>query len=785
MDDENEDMSEENDIKHKLEKDDEDIIDPSDEKKPEEKIKKENIITPFSSPIISHKTPPKSFSYIDPIIKLFSKHDRSSSESDSSDSYEQPKKRKLRELSEFQKSYIKSQKENFDKNYNILKDDFRFLEEYETKIFKDTNLDIMFIMDLTGSMGIWLNEAKKNIKKIIEEIYDNNPGSKIRISFIGYRDFIDEKEERKYDNIEFTENLEEFNNFLSKLDCSGGGDEPEDVVGALQQGLNMKWESNAKYAVLVADAPCHGKNYHNITYDKFPNGDPSGVKLEDVMKQFYEKNITFYCIEINNNTRTMFNIMKNMYNDKEKFHVEKLGNSVDQFSFFVTFSASVLLGNEKYRKVKFSEILKNYRDETINKIMEKYLKQNINNNSTNIDSAMTSQLISQIENLNLGGEDKKLFDFINRMSDLSLSGENNSNNFNLNEKTKNDNNNNNNDYIKVDLNEENIKKMESKIVNYNLHSLYYEKNSGRINDWVNPTFLEKNFKTKLQLSFSSFKKNLDKKIYEFHFIDNILNKEKTGKIPFLINKSEYNNPSEYIKKVAYEDLICEQMADYFNILINEKLPNLKQFIKFQRHILYEIDLDNSTLLDDFFLNNKYIISEDSTSIQLNTSVPPTKRVLQNFSHFSYQISGGQLFVTDINYDKELKKVTEYKIYNLKGEGYKKILEFFSNHICDNTCKILKLANPRKKLNPINVNENFFMDRYTLDIYLCECCSCPIQPKEESEENKNCGFCTWKKAQSKINVVCSKCKFPFFYSTYTHNCQFINYPDKCPKCISTF
>ena len=783
MDDENEDMSEENDIKDKLEKDDEDIIDPSDEKKPEEKIKKENIISPFSSPIISHKTPPKSFSYIDPIIKLFSKHDRSSSDSDSSDSYEQPKKRKLRELSEFQKSYIKSQKENFDKNYNILKDDFRFLEEYETKIFKDTNLDIMFIMDLTGSMGIWLNEAKKNIKKIIEEIYDNNPGSKIRISFIGYRDFIDEKEVRKYDNIEFTENLEEFNNFLSKLDCSGGGDEPEDVVGALQQGLNMKWESNAKYAVLVADAPCHGKNYHNITYDKFPNGDPSGVKLEDVMKQFYEKNITFYCIEINNNTRTMFNIVKNMYNDKEKFHVEKLGNSVDQFSFFVTFSASVLLGNEKYRKVKFSEILKNYRDETINKIMEKYLKQNINNNSTNIDSAMTSQLISQIENLNLGGEDKKLFDFINRMSDLSLSCENNSNNFNLNEKTKNDNNN--NDYIKVDLNEENIKKMESKIVNYNLHSLYYEKNSGRINDWVNPTFLEKNFKTKLQLSFSSFKKNLDKKIYEFHFIDNILNKEKTGKIPFLINKSEYNNPSEYIKKVAYEDLICEQMADYFNILINEKLPNLKQFIKFQRHILYEIDLDNSTLLDDFFLNNKYIISEDSTSIQLNTSVPPTKRVLQNFSHFSYQISGGQLFVTDINYDKELKKVTEYKIYNLKGEGYKKILEFFSNHICDNTCKILKLANPRKKLNPINVNENFFMDRYTLDIYLCECCSCPIQPKEESEENKNCGFCTWKKAQSKINIVCSKCKFPFFYSTYTHNCQFINYPDKCPKCISTF
>ena len=431
--------------------------------------------------------------------------------------------------------------------------------------------------------------------------------------------------------------------------------------------------------------------------------------------------------------------------------------------------------------VKFSEILKNYRDETINKIMEKYLKKNISdNNLINNDLSITSQLISQIENLNLGGEDKKLFEFINRMSDLNLNGENKKKNSDENQNSQI-----NNENIKINLNEENVKAMESKIVNYNMHSLYYNKNSSRVNDWVNPTCLDKNFKTKLQLSFSSFKKNLDKKIYEFHFIDNVLNKEKTGSIPFQINKIEYNNPSKFINKIAYNDLICEQMADYFNILINEKLPNLKQFIKFQRHILYEIDLDYSSMLDDFYLNNKYFISEDSTPIQFNTNVPPTKRIFQNFSHFSYQISGGHLFVSDIQYDKELRKVIEYKLYNLKGENYKKILEFFSSHICDNTCKILKLANPRKKLNPINVNENFFAERYTIDINLCECCSCPIKVKEENEENKNCGFCSWKKAQSKVTSICSKCKFPFFYSTYVHNCQFINYPDKCPKCSSTF
>ena len=790
-DDDSDDISEDNILKTKLEIDDEDAADLLKlTSTKDDKIKEDSLIKiiPPSSPIIRPKEPPKHSTLENSYLHLFSKHSRSSeSDSDSSSSDEDfPRKKKLKQLSEFQKSFTQSQKENFEKKYNILKEDFKFLEEYEIKIFKDTNLDIMFIMDLTGSMGIWLNEAKKNVKKIIEEIYDNNPGSKIRMSFIGYRDYIDAKEARKYDNQQFTENITEFNNFLSKLDCSGGGDEPEDVVGALGQALNMNWESNAKYAVLVADAPCHGKDYHNISYDKFPDGDPTGIKLEDLVKQFYEKGITFYCIEINNNTKKMFNIMKNIYNDREKFHIEKLGNSVDQFSFFVTFSASVLLGNEKYRKMNFNEILKNYRDETINKIMSKYLNNNINNILTNNnDMSLTSQLINQIENLNLGTEDKKLFEFINRMSDLNINKENTNNKNNENEKK---NNNINNDYIAINIDEENIKKMESKIINCNIFILYYNKNSNNVHDWTNPTCLEKKFRTNIQLSVNSFKTNLEKKEYEIYFVDNILSKEKLGKIPFMINKKDYNDPLEYIKKIAYEDLICEQIADYFNILLNTNLPNLKQFIKFQRHILYEIDIGNNNsnnMEEEFYLNTKYIISEDSIAIQLDTSVPPTKRVFQNFSHFSYQISGGQFLISDINYDKELKKVTEYKIYHSKGEGYKKILEFFSGHICDNTCNLLGLAHPRKKLNPINVDDNFFADRYLIDINLCECCSCPVNIKDYNKENKFCGFCSWKEAQSKKRGVCSQCKLPFFISTYIYNSQFINYPTTCQNCSKTF
>ena len=783
MKEKNDDMSEDSDSKLNLDKDDEDDSDflnlgYNEIKSIGDRAPK----SPPGAPKINPIKSPKFSDFLNPYFSLFGKHDRSFESSNSSIDEEETKKKKVKELTSFQKSYVQSQFENYEKNYKILKEDFKLLEEYETKIFKDTNLDIMFIMDLTGSMGIWLNEAKKSVKNIIEEITDNNPGAKIRMSFIGYRDFLEKDEKRKYDSQEFTENIDEFNNFLSKLDCNGGGDEPEDVVGALKQALQMNWISNAKYAVLVCDAPCHGKVYHNISYDRFSEGDPDG-KLEDVVRKFNEKGITFYCIEINNTTKKMFNIMRDIYNDNNKFHVEKLGNSVHQFSFFVAFSASVLLGNAKYSKYKFNDILDNYRKENIEKIMKKYINgdNNLNIKNNNNDS-LTLQLINQIENLELGGEDKKLFDFINRMNDLDINNENKINNYSngniiFNNTDKN--------FITI-IDEEKIKTIEKKEINYILRALSYNKNLHSFNDWNNPTIQEKIFKTKLQISFDTFKKDNNNQEYCIYFVDKLLDKEKMGKIPFLINYNLYNNPSQYIKKLAYDELICEQIADYFNILMEQNLPYLKQFIKFQRHILYELEDQNS--LNNYCLKNKYIISEDSNSIQLTTAVIPTKRTLQSYSHFSYQITGGQLIITDIKYDNELKKVTDFKIYSLKENGYKKILEFFSSHICDNTCKKLQLAHPRKKLNPIIINESFYSDKYLNDYSnLCLCCSVPFHLKEDKKGNKslNCGLCSWKESISKVKSICTQCKMPFSYSSYAYNCQLINYPTKCEKCNKSF
>ena len=169
-----------------LKKDDEDL-----EKEMEEEI--ENSIkneAKNKKPLITENTFPRRF----PLMRKKARKISFQSSSSSSDELDKKIKKDLEEnffhkLTEFQKNKAKSDKEYFESNFTILKNDFKIIQECEELIFKDTSIDIMFIMDLTGSMGGFLSEAKRNIKKITEEISDHNPGSKIRLSFIGYRDF--------------------------------------------------------------------------------------------------------------------------------------------------------------------------------------------------------------------------------------------------------------------------------------------------------------------------------------------------------------------------------------------------------------------------------------------------------------------------------------------------------------------------------------------------------------------------------------------------------------------
>ena len=172
-----------------------------------------------------------------------------------------------------------------------------------------TSLDLLFIMDCTGSMSPYIKEAKNNILSIINRIINDCPGIDINLGFIGYRDFYEE-----YTDINFTQNHSYLKNIINEVYASGGEDLPEDVAFALELALNKNWKSNARMAVFVADAPGHGKNFSDL--DEFENyiaNVPERFLIEDMVAEMAEKNIALFCYRISYHTDKMFQLFQNIY----------------------------------------------------------------------------------------------------------------------------------------------------------------------------------------------------------------------------------------------------------------------------------------------------------------------------------------------------------------------------------------------------------------------------------------------------------------------------------------
>ncbi len=116
-------------------------------------------------------------------------------------------------------------------------------------------LDILFILDTTGSMG----EEIERLRATIEIIYANasalKPRPLVRFGLVLYKDRGDEYVTRV---VPFTEDLGGFQDELDAVYASGGGDRPEDLQAALFDSLNsMDWNANGirlAFAITDADA---------------------------------------------------------------------------------------------------------------------------------------------------------------------------------------------------------------------------------------------------------------------------------------------------------------------------------------------------------------------------------------------------------------------------------------------------------------------------------------------------------------------------------------------------
>lgn len=129
--------------------------------------------------------------------------------------------------------------------------------EGQAKVQQDRpQIDVVFVLDTTGSMGGLLEGAKQKIWSIASKMAEGKPTPKIRVGLVGYRDRGDEYVTKKFD---LTEDLDAVYANLKTFQAGGGGDWPEHAGKGLSEAVQgMQWSGDKrtmKMIFLVGDAP--------------------------------------------------------------------------------------------------------------------------------------------------------------------------------------------------------------------------------------------------------------------------------------------------------------------------------------------------------------------------------------------------------------------------------------------------------------------------------------------------------------------------------------------------
>jgi uncharacterized protein YegL len=123
----------------------------------------------------------------------------------------------------------------------------------------ETTLEMVFVLDTTGSMGGLIEGAKQRIWGIVNEVMQSPSKPAVRVGLVAYRDRGDQYETQV---LPLTNDLDRVYTTLMEYRADGGGDGPENVRRALADGVAMAGWSKSSDKVtqimfLVGDAPPH------------------------------------------------------------------------------------------------------------------------------------------------------------------------------------------------------------------------------------------------------------------------------------------------------------------------------------------------------------------------------------------------------------------------------------------------------------------------------------------------------------------------------------------------
>ena len=199
-------------------------------------------------------------------------------------------------------------------------------EELKLEMQKLQTVDLCLMLDITGSMEKWIEIAKNSLFDIIDQTKSAYPCSTIKLSFIGYRDV--EYGSDRFEILDFCQDFERVQKKLENLRTVWGRDSCEDVNGALQQVLTLKWKSKNRFLFHILDAPCHNNEYHEesnsyfnyFSADKFPKGFVEDIPFSKIFKEFIQRNIHYSIIPLNDSTKKMVQKFKEFYYEQQRLH---------------------------------------------------------------------------------------------------------------------------------------------------------------------------------------------------------------------------------------------------------------------------------------------------------------------------------------------------------------------------------------------------------------------------------------------------------------------------------
>ena len=120
-------------------------------------------------------------------------------------------------------------------------------------------LDLMLVIDTTGSMGDEIRYLQSELAAIIDGVKARHPQLDLRLGFVFYRDLGDDY---ITSTVPLSADVVAGQAALKQQGASGGGDYPEAMDQALIRAARQAWRPDAaKTLLLVADAPPHDQNF--------------------------------------------------------------------------------------------------------------------------------------------------------------------------------------------------------------------------------------------------------------------------------------------------------------------------------------------------------------------------------------------------------------------------------------------------------------------------------------------------------------------------------------------